>query len=244
MQVSRVKNSQSFAEKFARYVCEGILEYSLLADAVGMEQQPLSISHKVKETLASMHSLGFVTPFDLDEQGFNQMEYLLMRSWIRDMLGVTYVTRKREEAVQLSREMLTTGKKDKHNPKRVEVVRGYELIYYNDSWRFAEARLVDNRIQRGSTQLGSDANRNIFLYATMPSTHHVADVGFYSLEDYAEDRVGGRGSHMTYEARKQAMVKRWPRDLRTLYHQIATAVERIMTQVPISNIPFDNKRSK
>jgi hypothetical protein len=49
---------------------------------------------------------------------------------------------------------------------------------------------------------------------------------------------------MTYEARKQAKVREWPRDLRILYTQITTAVERIMTQVPISDIPFDKVGSK
>jgi hypothetical protein len=243
MQVSRIKNPKSFAEKFARYVCEGLIESPQIMGAFEIGVWP-QIPHKIRETFASMHTLGFMTPFDLTEQGFDTMEYLLVRSWVRDTLGTTYVTRKREEAVQLSREMLSSGKKDQYNPKRVEVVRGHELIHYGGSWRFAEAHLVDNRIQRGSLQLGSAANRNIFLYATMPKTHHVADVGFSSCDDYGEDRIGGKGSHDVYEARKQAEIRGRPRELRVLYTQITTAVERIMTQVPISDIPFDKVGSK
>ncbi len=242
LQVSRIKNLKCFAEKFARYICEGILEFEALTEELKKQENPRIADYKVREAIAYMHQFGLITPFDINDNGnFNQIEYLLMRSWIRDMLGVTCVTRKREEATTLVGEVISARRTQKYNPNRIEVATGYTLIHYQNQWRFAEDNLVDNRIKRGSRVLGSDGNKNIFLYATTPNINHVVEMGFYSIGDYAEDRIGGKGSHLSYEAKKQAKIRTWPRLLQELCYSIAVNAENIMRHVDIYQIPFNRR---
>ena len=73
-----------------------------------------------------------------------------------------------------------------------------------------------------------DQGRRIFTY-TIPrrplgKNNIKVDFGIEALRNYADDAVGGERSHLIHEARQEARIKEWRRDVQRLYNAFCDAV--------------------
>ncbi len=238
LEVVRIKHPVRVGAKYARYLCEGILEAKQFEKC-----ERIGLSKKAIETFGWMHTAGLRTPFNLENAGLDLAEFLFYRSQITDVLGVTYIARTRELATQLLGDLQADTPRGPQRRYPLHLATGYVLKQYKVKQRYCysykQAYCIDNHITTGAEPRG---NNNIF--ATMipnqiPPTHYVLiDIGFYGLADYIVDRVGGIGSHLRHEASKNSAKQRWPRKLQQLDRVIAHAISDLMEHVDVYQFPL------
>lgn len=252
-QVSRIKELKRLGRKFARNICLGLREYRLLKKFLDGSELTHHLPEKIRENLGAMKAHGFLMPFD-GREGTTEYSrlppldgYLLLRSRVSDVFGTMYVTRTREEANELIYKRLITRKYVYSAP--YSVLWG-QLLYNNKEskskqakirYHYREGFVIDDHLKLDpESKEIPEGNQTIFTYFLPdfehPLFHYRVDFGVCSLMDYAEDAVGGRGSHLIYEMRQAAKVKTWNPIVQQLNAKIEEAVLSILEGVNIHNL--------
>lgn len=239
-QVSRIKDARRLGNKFARYACEAIMEWKRVQSYLdGKEKKAQErdkkigrglnkllsgnkdekkMGEKIIENFGAMHAYELRTPFSeeevlqITEKGVDAFEYILMRSRVSDVLGAMDVVRDEKEVTKLM-ERAKNGRfvgKERYN-----VLLGKRLQREGNEWGYTDKFIVD------------DQERRIFTYAIPKrrlNRYNIRiDYGLEALKNYAEDAVGGEKSHILHEARQEAKIKTWARDIRRLYLMLSNA---------------------
>ncbi len=239
--VVRIKYNLRWAKKIARVICQGLMEYEHLKKVLNHSQQPRTLPKYIIETLGGMHFFELPTPFGegaLYAAQPNPLEYLLVRSRVSDAVGVFYVTRTREEAMNLLQRMIDGNFNGSNN---YQVLEGQILERGKEKWRYKEGFIIDNHFKTGSSE-ETGGNLNVFFYV-IPNMQHPSfdirvDVGISDLFGYARDCPPNKGSHTLYEQRQQEKIRKWSLPYRRLYHFISRAVLSVMERLDVYKYPL------
>ncbi len=248
-QVSRIKDPGRMGRKFARYICEGIQEWRIIqacldgyenreerdrkiAEGLGELQrgtrEERKAAEKIVENFGAMHAHGLRTPFAEQEglhikrEGVDPLEYVLMRCRVSDVLGVMDVVRTESEV----RELIERTKNGKfYGEGNYKALFGKRLRKEGKTWGYENDYIVD------------DQGRRIFTYIVpgrpLRRNNIRIDFGVEALKNYADDAVGGERSHMLHEARQEARVREWRRDVQKLYYALCNAINNPLERLDV-----------
>jgi len=165
----------------------------------------------------------------------SHLDYLYMASRVKDLFGVTYVTQTKEQAESLV-SRLRRGAFDAYNLHNV--VRGVRAEFDSETKRinYVPMDLIEDNYSRDD-KLREAGNMRISLYtqprvwARHTERKYRYEVACTDLAHFADDELGGPGSHLLYEIAQKKIVDGWRRSnpvLYSLYQEIITVLEPII----------------